>query len=73
MNVGRTLCADPPAGLDTQDQAELVLAVIDKLQLGRVYVLGTSQGGFIAARMALLAPDKVRAAPQTAKEKRHKR
>lgn len=42
-----------------QDQAELVLATMDKLAITHAYILGTSQGGFIAARCALLQPDRV--------------
>ena len=41
------------------DQARMVLQVMDKLELMSAYVLGTSQGGFIATRMALLEPARV--------------
>ena len=42
------------------DTAIMNLQVIDALQItGKIFVLGTSQGGWITVRMALLAPDKV--------------
>lgn len=48
------------------DTAPMNLQVVEALerrgeirQGGRVYVLGTSQGGWVTARMALLAPEKV--------------
>lgn len=42
------------------DSAIANLQAIDALGIGKVYVLGTSQGGWIAARMAMLAPQRVR-------------
>jgi pimeloyl-ACP methyl ester carboxylesterase len=46
------------------DTATMNLQVLEALEkrgeiAGKVFVLGTSQGGWITARMALLAPDKV--------------
>jgi len=42
------------------DTAIMNLQVIDALQItGKIFVLGTSQGGWITVRMALLAPDKI--------------
>ena len=41
------------------DSAIMSLQLLDVLGIGNVFVLGTSQGGWIAARMALLAPDRV--------------
>lgn len=41
------------------DSALMALQVMDQLQIRAAYVLGTSQGGWIAARMALLAPARV--------------
>src|SRR5690349_23442152 len=38
----------------------LFRSVLDALGIDRAFVLGTSQGGWIAVRMALLAPDRVR-------------
>lgn len=41
------------------DTAIAALQVLDALDVRRAFVLGTSQGGWIAVRMALLAPDVV--------------
>lgn len=41
------------------DSAAAALQVLDALGIARAFVLGTSQGGWIAVRMALLAPDVV--------------
>ena len=46
------------------DTAIMNLQVIEALGIkGKVFVLGTSQGGWITVRMALLAPDQVRRLP----------
>ena len=55
---GRTP-ADTP--FDYWDVARDVLALLDGLGVDRAAVAGTSQGGFVALRMALLAPDGVTA------------
>jgi pimeloyl-ACP methyl ester carboxylesterase len=41
------------------DVARDALGLLDELGIDRCAVVGTSQGGFIAMRMALLAPDRV--------------
>ena len=41
------------------DTAEMNLQVLDQLGIDKVFVLGTSQGGWITVRMALLRPEKV--------------
>lgn len=41
------------------DSALANLQVLDALGIARAFVLGTSQGGWVAARMAMLAPDVV--------------
>lgn len=41
------------------DTASDSLKLLTKLGIDRFYVLGTSQGGFIALRMALLAPQRI--------------
>jgi pimeloyl-ACP methyl ester carboxylesterase len=42
------------------DSAIADLQVLEALGIPEAFVLGTSQGGWIAARMAMLAPDKVK-------------
>src|SRR5215211_6385212 len=42
------------------DSAIANLQVLDALGIREAFVLGTSQGGWIAARMAMLAPDTVK-------------
>ncbi|HUQ57644.1 alpha/beta fold hydrolase [Lentzea sp.] len=51
--------ADGP--FDHWDTARDALAVLDTLGIARAAVTGTSQGGFVALRMALLAPERVSA------------
>lgn len=41
------------------DTAIMNLQVMEKLGIDRAFVLGTSQGGWITVRMALMGPDKV--------------
>ena len=41
------------------DTAEMNLQVLDALGIPKAFVMGTSQGGYITARMALLRPEKV--------------
>ena len=41
------------------DSAIMSVQVMEALGVKKAFVLGTSQGGWITARMALLAPDKV--------------
>ncbi|WP_411283381.1 alpha/beta fold hydrolase [Lapillicoccus sp.] len=42
------------------DSAVANLQVLDALGISEAFVLGTSQGGWVAARMAMLAPDAVK-------------
>lgn len=49
------------APFDYWDVARDALAVLDHLGIDRAAVIGTSQGGFVALRMALLAPERVTA------------
>lgn len=49
--------ADAP--FDYWDVARDVLGVLDHLGVERATIVGTSQGGFIALRTALIAPDRV--------------
>ncbi|KAG5927995.1 hypothetical protein E4U42_001472 [Claviceps africana] len=41
------------------DSAIMTLQVMDTLHIKQAFALGTSQGGFIITRMALLAPDRI--------------
>lgn len=41
------------------DTAEMNLQVLDALGIERAFVLGTSQGGWITVRMAVMRPEKV--------------
>ncbi|KAK7743878.1 hypothetical protein SLS53_003899 [Cytospora paraplurivora] len=41
------------------DSAVVALQVMEALGVPRAYALGTSQGGWVVARMALLAPEKI--------------
>lgn len=41
------------------DSAIMILQLLDALGIEKVFALGTSQGGWVAVRMALLAPQKV--------------
>jgi pimeloyl-ACP methyl ester carboxylesterase len=47
------------------DTAYMVLQVMDSIGVKKAFALGTSQGGWIVARLALLAPDRVRNALRT--------
>lgn len=42
------------------DSAIMAIQLLDVLGIDQAFVMGTSQGGWIAARMALLSPQKVR-------------
>lgn len=43
------------------DSAIMILQLLDTLKVNKFFALGTSQGGWIVVRMALLAPNQVRA------------
>ncbi|MGC7098765.1 alpha/beta fold hydrolase [Amycolatopsis lurida] len=66
----RVICWDAPAHGETPGRAEPLtywdlardlLALMDHLDLPQAVVGGISQGGFIALRLALLAPERVKA------------
>ncbi len=42
------------------DSAEILLALMDKLEIERATLVGVSKGGFISLRAALLAPERVK-------------
>jgi pimeloyl-ACP methyl ester carboxylesterase len=45
------------------DTAIMTLQLLDALGIDQFFVLGTSQGGWIAVRTAILAPERVRTIP----------
>lgn len=55
---GRTRCAYEH--FTYWDSAIANLQVLEALGIGQAFVLGTSQGGWVAARMAMLAPSNVK-------------
>lgn len=56
--VGRTLPQDVPVDVDTL--ADDCAALLDHLGIARADVLGHSMGGFVAQRLAVRRPDRVR-------------
>lgn len=46
------------------DMAIVILQALEQLNVKEFYALGTSQGGWIVIRTALLAPEKVREEPR---------
>lgn len=58
LGHGATSCASDH--FTYWDSAIMALQVMDALGVEAAYALGTSQGGWIVARMALLAPERVR-------------
>jgi len=57
MDQGKS-AAFPP-GYVMEDQARMVLALLDHLGLNKVFVLGTSYGGALALQLAILEPQRV--------------
>jgi pimeloyl-ACP methyl ester carboxylesterase len=58
LGHGSTSC--PVEHFTYWDSALMALQVMDKLRIDKAFALGTSQGGWIVTRMALLAPERVR-------------
>ncbi|KAJ4298802.1 hypothetical protein N0V88_003835 [Collariella sp. IMI 366227] len=58
LGHGSTSC--PSDHFTYWDSAIMALQVMDHLKIPQAYCLGTSQGGWIVARMALLAPERVK-------------
>lgn len=59
LGHGSTSC--PTEHFTYWDTAVMALQVMDKLGIQKAFALGTSQGGWMVTRMALLAPERVRA------------
>ena len=57
LGHGSTSC--PSEHFTYWDSAIMALQVIEALGIKKAFALGTSQGGWMVARMALLAPEKV--------------
>ncbi|KUI56487.1 Putative non-heme chloroperoxidase [Cytospora mali] len=57
LGHGATTC--PTEHFTYWDSAIMALQVMDKLGIKKAFAMGTSQGGFIVTRMALLAPERV--------------
>jgi microsomal epoxide hydrolase len=57
LGHGSTSC--PSEHFTYWDSALMALQVMDKLGIDKAFALGTSQGGWIVTRMALLAPDRI--------------
>jgi microsomal epoxide hydrolase len=57
LGHGATSC--PTEHFTYWDTAIMALQVMDKLGIDKAFALGTSQGGWMVARMALLAPERI--------------
>ncbi|KAF5857585.1 hypothetical protein ETB97_005543 [Aspergillus alliaceus] len=57
LGHGSTSC--PSEHFTYWDSAVMALQVMDHFGIQKAFVLGTSQGGWIVTRMALLAPDRI--------------
>jgi pimeloyl-ACP methyl ester carboxylesterase len=61
LGHGNTKLRSPSAETFTYwDTAYMVLQVMDGIGVKKAFALGTSQGGWIVTRLALIAPDRVR-------------
>ncbi|KAF7555319.1 hypothetical protein G7046_g6588 [Stylonectria norvegica] len=57
--LGHGSTSTPSEHFTYWDTAIMALQALDKLGIKKAFALGTSQGGFIVVRMALLAPDRM--------------
>ncbi|RDW82485.1 alpha hydrolase-2 [Coleophoma cylindrospora] len=58
LGHGSTIC-EATENFTYWDSAIMNLAIMDKLGIDKAFVLGTSQGGWIVMRMAILSPEKI--------------
>lgn len=58
--LGHGSTSTPSEHFTYWDTAIMALQVLDSLGIQKTFVLGTSQGGWIVTRIALLAPERVR-------------
>lgn len=59
LGHGKTSFPSKAAHFTYWDSAALALAVMDELKIEKAFAMGTSQGGWMVVRMALLAPERV--------------
>jgi len=57
--LGHGSTSSPSEHFTYWDSAHMALQVLDHFGIQKAFALGTSQGGWVVARMALLAPDRV--------------
>ena len=57
--LGHGSTSSPIENFTYWDSAIMALQVLDALKIDKAFVLGTSQGGWIVTRIALLAPERV--------------
>lgn len=57
--IGHGGTAAPTSGYEITRQAALALAVLDKLRIGRVTVVGHSMGGWVATALVCRSPEQV--------------
>ena len=57
--LGHGATTSPSEQFTYWDTATMALQVMDALNVPKAFALGTSQGGWMVVRMALLAPDRV--------------
>ncbi|KAI0175337.1 putative alpha/beta hydrolase [Pestalotiopsis sp. NC0098] len=57
LGHGATTCASEQ--FTYWDSARMALLVLDHLKIDKFFALGTSQGGWLVTRLALLAPDRI--------------
>jgi len=57
--LGHGVTSCPTEHFTYWDSAIMALQIMDTLGIKKAFVLGTSQGGWIVTRMALLAPERV--------------
>ncbi|ETS74517.1 hypothetical protein PFICI_14383 [Pestalotiopsis fici W106-1] len=57
LGHGATTCASQQ--FTYWDSARMALLVLDHLKIDKFFALGTSQGGWLVTRLALLAPDRI--------------
>jgi microsomal epoxide hydrolase len=63
--LGHGATSSPSEHFTYWDSAHMALQVMDHFGIQKSFVLGTSQGGWIVTRMALLAPDRVCSPPRS--------